>query len=475
MHTRKLVSYLFSVLFFIALISACRQDLVITDSNAKLSFSNDSVKFDTVFSSIGTATLGFKVYNHNNGAVNISSVRLSKSSESNFRINVNGVSGAEFSDIELAEGDSIYVFVEATIDPGRDEMIEEDAVEFVTNGNTQHVHLQAYGQDVYIVRDSVLQSVTWKNDKPYLIFDTLVVDIDETLRLEAGAHLHFHRGSQLLVLGTLISEGTTDEPVILEGDRLEDMYFDVPGQWEGVWLTKFSKENYLRNTHILNANIGLWTDSVQNEYAKVILHNCVISHHSLYGVWGNMSNVEAFGTEISDCGISNVMLTRGGSYGFFHCTVANYFSHAVRRSSAVYLKNYLEYNGTAYITPFSRVYFGNSIIWGNKDTEIGIDLLADDQVSNPYLFENTILKIHKDALINTSEEAHYKNILLNIDPKFKKYSEYDFSLDTLSVAKDTANIEIYNLFPDFLNFDILNTNRLGDSKPDLGVYERVEK
>ncbi len=471
---RKFLFFLILVLLFQSVYTSCKQDFFNTDSTAKLSFSTDSIKFDTVFTTIGTATDGFKVYNKTKGTLNISEIRLSKGQNSNFRINVNGTPGNTHSDVELAEGDSIYVFVEATINPERDEMIESDAVEFMTNGNLQNVYLEAFGQDIHLIRDSVLQTARWSSDKPYVIYDTLIVDFEQTLTLSAGTHLHFHRGAQLLVLGSLISEGSADEPVIMEGDRLEDMYFDVPGQWEGVWLTKFSKNNFLSHTQILNANIGLWTDSVQNEYAKVVLQNCIIAHHSLYGVWGNMSNIEAFGTEISDCGISNVMLTRGGSYGFYHCTISNYFSHAVRRSSAVYLKNYLEYNGTAYITPFSRILFSNSIIWGNKETEIGIDLLADNEAPNTYIFENSIVKIDKKSEINTSDEQHYKSIFLNTDPKFKAYTLYDFSLDTLSQAKDAGNSTLSPDFRFLLEYDINGIFRFGDSAPDLGAYERLE-
>ncbi len=465
------------ILFIGAIITAslfsCERDTFNTDADAVLAFSTDTLMFDTVFTSIGSVTRSFKVGNLNKGTVNIDRLRLKKGDASNYRLNVNGMPGNYFENIEIDEKDSIYIFAEVTVDPNRDEMIEEDAVQFYINGNLQEVQLVAFGQDVHLINDSIIASQTWGNDKPYLIYNSVAVNENEELRLEAGAHLYFHRNSQMIVLGTLTSEGTADEPVIIEGDRLEDMYFDVPGQWEGIWLTKISHDNYLNYTQIYGANYGIWVDSVQNENPMLVINNSIISHHTLFGLHAVMSHVVAYNSEFSDCGYNNIKLSRGGDYEFYHCTVSNYFSHAVRRDAAICLNNYLKYEDVVYLSQLDNAYFANCIIWGNKETELNIDLY-NEGVENNYKFDNCILKIDSKSGIDTDDTEHYTANIINTDPKFKDYFEYDFSLDTLSVAKDAANPAIINKLPDFLNFDMYGTNRLNDSGPDIGAYERLE-
>lgn len=469
----KMPVLIFWFFVLMAAVSSCRQDFMYEKSDARLTFSTDTVQFDTIFSGVGSTTRTFTVKNKNPGTINISSVFLENGNSSKFRLNVNGSPGKKFSDIQLRQDDSIYIFVEVTIDPNQDKLLEEDRLKFSLNGNEQEVVLEAFGQDVHLIDGEYISNETWGQDKPYLIYNSFAVDSGAYLKLEAGARLHFHRGSELIVLGTLISEGTADEPVILQGDRLEDMYFDVPGQWEGVWLTKFSHDNYLKHTHILNANYGIWTDSVQNQNAKLMLENCLISHHTLFGLWGNMSSVFAFNTEISDCGFNCINLTRGGYYEFYHCTVGNYYSHAVRRDAAVRLNNYLEHEQTLYLSQLNQAYFGNCIIWGDKETEINIDLY-NEGVENNWKFENSIIKIGEESNIDTSQSEHFSRNLTNIPPKFKDYAEYDFSLDTLSDAKDAADPNIIQIYPAFLEYDFYQNSRLSDNAPDLGAYERIE-
>ena len=96
-----------------------------------------------------------------------------------FRINIDGLNGPVQEDLELAPHDSMYIFVEAT--PGENGINElmriQDSIVFVTNGNIQDVDLIAWGQDVHILRDSVIDyNATWTGDKPYVIIDGVLVD-----------------------------------------------------------------------------------------------------------------------------------------------------------------------------------------------------------------------------------------------------------------------------------------------------------
>ncbi|MEY3398109.1 MAG: hypothetical protein RL220_703, partial [Bacteroidota bacterium] len=128
---------------------SCRKESFVTDPSATLEFSTDTVLFDTLFSTIGSTTRVVKVYNRHDENIRISRISLPENSP--YYMVVDGVDGPVVEDIEIFAGDSMYIFVEVTIDPGNVNLpflVEED-IEFITNGTPQNVHLMAYGQDAY--------------------------------------------------------------------------------------------------------------------------------------------------------------------------------------------------------------------------------------------------------------------------------------------------------------------------------------
>jgi hypothetical protein len=473
---------IFTIIFIIGVyLSSCRKDNYFEGSDANLKFSKDTVFFDTVFSGIGSATRFFIVYNSYDLPVLISDIRLYKGEESSFRINVNGIPGNQTEGIEIAANDSIFVFVDVTIDPANDELVEYDEIVFTTNGNRQAVTLSAIGQDVHFLEDSVIQTQTWVNDKPYLIYNSIALDEDEVLTIEEGVHIYSHRNSKVIVLGTLIANGTYAEPIIFESDRLKghssiffendtlDNYEDVPGQWSGIWLTKFSKNNSLNYTVIKNAVVGIQVDSVQSGGIQLSLHNSKIEHHSFAGIYAQESSIFATNCLFTNCGYYDLALTRGGNYEFYHCTIGNYWSGA-RSTPSVYLNNYFIYGGTAYIYPLNNAYFGNCIIHGNNETEIQAEKHEEGEIFN-YMFENCLLKVDPQSGINTSDPIHFKNNLINSEPGFVDRNLYDFSLSESSSAINHGSRAITNLFPGLLNYDLNSVIRISDENPDVGAYE----
>jgi len=463
--------YLIIFLSITVIIFSCQKENFITDSGATLNFSNDSVQFDTIFSSIGSTTKYFTVINNYKKSIKISSIKLSKGLESNFRLNINGTPSSSVTDIEIPGKDSIFIFVEVTVDPDKDEMIETDMVEFETNGNKQDVDLVAYGQDIHLITDSVLQTQTWTKDKPYLIYKSALVDENQTLTVEAGTKIYFHRNSQFYVSGTLIVTGTTEEPVIFQGDRLEKEYFDRPGQWDGIWLTKLSTNNYINNAVIKNAITGIQVDSVSNENPMLSIHNSIIEHHSYSGILAQNSFIFGTNLQVTDCGYHLLLINIGGYYNFSNCTFGNYYWRSTsRQTPSIYITNYYVHEGTSYVYDLEQAYFGNCIIWGDisSGNEISLNPFSGSGKFQ-YLFENCLIKLK-----NGTNSEFFKNNIFNKEPNFKDYRKHDFQLDTLSSAKDIGNRDIINKFPNFLNFDLKNISRMSDSGPDIGAYERVE-
>ncbi len=476
---KKFKIILLSSTILILIFSSCRKDKFST--NGSLQFSTDTVMFDTVFNGIGSATRYFIVYNKNNLPILVSDIQTFKGSNSKFRLNINGTAGNSAKDIEIAANDSIFIFVDVKINTQTDDILEEDQIIFNTNNNKQIVNLTAFGKDVHLLKDSIINSQTWTNDKPYLIINSVVLNKNQTLNIEEGTHIYSHRNSRILILGTLNVNGTYENPVIFEADRLNghstiftndtlDNYYDVAGQWSGIWLTKFSTNNLINFAEIKNAIIGIQVDSIGDEnYTQLRIHNSKIEHHSFAGIFTQQSSIFATNCLITDCGYYDIAFTRGGNYEFYHSTIGNYWK-SVRQSPAVYMNNFYETNETVYIYPLVNAYFGNCIIWGNNETEIGIKKHEAGDIFN-YMFDNSIVKVDSESEINTSDTEHFKNALINKDPLFIDYSLYDFMIEETSPARNTGNIEIINLYPSFLNTDLNNVSRVSDDAPDIGAYE----
>ncbi|NCC88008.1 MAG: hypothetical protein EOM05_09120, partial [Clostridia bacterium] len=265
---------------FLALLilSSCNKNNFTTNPADKLEFSTDTVQFDTIFTNIGSATNYFIVRNSNQSkSIKIDRIFVAGESNSKYRLNINGFSTNNITDLELPPGDSIFIFVEVTIDPNRDEMIEEDSVVFISNGNVQNVKLISYGQDVTLINGQYISNdTTWTSNKPVLIYNSALVDTLITLTINAGTKVYFHRGSSLFVKGTIIVNGQKDNTVTFTGDRLEDYYSETAGQWGafiqdafgnttgifgGIHLLAGSKYNEFNYAEIKNSIVGLQVDS----------------------------------------------------------------------------------------------------------------------------------------------------------------------------------------------------------------------
>jgi hypothetical protein len=186
------------------LFSSCKKENFNESASAELKFNTDTILFDTVFTTIGSTTQALKVYNNYDKSIRISQIRLEGGSSSQFRINVDGTDGYQHSDIEILPNDSIYIFVEVTVDPGNSNLpfIIEDNIVFNLNGNEQEVNLAAWGQDAYfhggLGELFILEpNEIWNNDKPHVIYGIVAVDEGNSLIINAGTRVYCHSKSGL--------------------------------------------------------------------------------------------------------------------------------------------------------------------------------------------------------------------------------------------------------------------------------------
>jgi len=274
MNNKRIYQIFFKsgIVLFLALLSfqSCRKDEFIdTNPSIKLAFSTDSILFDTVFTTIGSVTKQLKVYNNNDNTISISSIKLEGGSPSFYRINVDGEPSLEVRDVEIAAKDSLYIFIHVTIDPNNtnNPLVVADQIVFETNGNVQGVDLVAWGQDAYFYYYNIISfDYEFKNDKPHVVYGYVIIDSSYTLSIEEGTNVYMHANSFLYVYrdGSLKINGTLDKPVTIQGDRLEEYYKDIPGQWNWIWLSAMSVDNEINYAIIRNSVRGVQIDTVGN-------------------------------------------------------------------------------------------------------------------------------------------------------------------------------------------------------------------
>ncbi|MDT8393210.1 MAG: hypothetical protein RQ761_05170 [Bacteroidales bacterium] len=474
---------LFAIVLTGLALSSCRKEMEVDDNpSLKLSFSADSIIFDTVFTTIGSITRNLKVYNRHDKALNISSIRLMGGESSSYRINIDGNPAVQEHDIEIAGNDSLFIFVRVSIDPtsALTPFVVSDQISFITNGNEQSVVLAAWGQDAhYIIADKNLgnlkykivapedSSVSWPADKPYLVYGYAVVDSTGSLSIEAGAKIHFHNQSGLWVYkgGSIKVMGTQEDPVIFQQDRLEPYFRDLPGQWDRIWLNEGSVNNEINYAVIRNGFIGLQAETLQEPMGnQLILTNTIIENMSGIGILGRYYAITGVNNVVANCGQIGLLL-QGGIYDFRHCTFANYFREAVRQDPNLAITNYyLDPNDVLFVYN-TDAYFGNSIIYGNRQEEIYLD--SDGAGDFIYTFDHCLLS----TAMNIGDENLFPGSIKNQEPVFVDRDKNNLALDTLSPGIDQGDINVINSSPlsTIIDKDILGISRI--SLPDIGAYE----
>lgn len=472
-----------------------------TDSNATLEFSVDTLRFDTVFTEIGSATRYFKVYNRNDRSIRISKISLLGSSRVAFRMNVDGVPGKELTDVEIRANDSIYVFAEVTIDPNQplsvSPFVVEDRILFETNGNLQDVLLEAWGQNanyfpsrffkgVPVVLGCNNQTITWNDPKPYVIYGEVFVD-SCTINIPAGTRIYVHGGIArnelfgtfndgilyMLPNGRIRMMGTKENPVIIQGDRLESSFQDDPGQWAGIVVGKGSKGNVFQHAIIKNSIYGIYADSASD----VRLLNTQIFNTSSSGIIGVHSRLTAENCLIYNNQSTSLVLAYGGDYNFTYCTIASYGVNAAALSAT----NYFCYDDplTCRVRGDYRMNanFRNCIFFGSQKDQIRLGDVSGGSPSSMFnvKFLNCVVKVEGLLTEQNSRFAKffetYCSDCINgkaTDRLFINPSEDNYRLDSLSIALDKGK-PITD--PTAVLFDLEGNNR-HPSTPDPGCFEK---
>lgn len=463
----KSIIYIFflTLTAFALSISSCKKPLSYSSGN--LNFSQDTVIFDTVFTTIGSVTKKLKIYNNSNKTLIISQIELMGGANSPFRINVDGSPGTQFAELEIEGKDSLFVFVEVTLDPnnGTNPMVIEDRIRFNSNGTNQFIELVAWGQDAYFHYSYFDQNIldlnegTWPNDKPHVIYNAAFVDSAKTLNIQAGTTIHLHKDAILYVYkGALNINGTFGNEVTLQGDRLESFYDNESGQYYGIYFNK-AQPSTIDYAIIKNgiAGVHLYSEDPSNSSYTLQISNSIIRNNSSYGLFiFQGSKVKAENSIFAKNGIHSLAVIGGGDFNFNNCHLIGYGS-GENVSSAVGVSNWYSNSllGQTEVSSISEGTITNSLIYGDTDNEVAVDTIQDPSSSLIFniVFQNNLIR---------SSIVFGQDNLWNSDPLLVDVPENDFhfwSTSPMNNSGDPGSVT---------TTDLEGTFRTG---PDIGAYE----
>lgn len=450
---------------FVLLFFSCRKDSFITSPDARVTLSADTLKFDTLFVTGGSTYRTLKIINENNQKLKLSSLKLMGGSASAYKMNVDGVSGTQFTNLDIEANDSLYVFVQVNVNPGAGNLpfIIRDSIQVSYNGNNRQVQLEAWGRNAHFFRDRVVNAnETWNNDLPYVILGSLLVNTGQTLTINKGCRIYVHADAPIVVNGTLIVNGLKDtaDRVYFQGDRLDEPYKDFPASWPGIFFLDDAKDNVLNYAVIKNAyqGIGIQNPST-NASPKLTLNECIIDNAYDAGIISLNSSIRARNCLVSNCG-KNIALAKGGDYQFTHCTVVTYANRFIEHKNPVLTVSNYANNVSADL----NAVFRNCIFWGeNGLVNDEVVVIKNGATAFNVNFDYNLWKVQVPPANITSNQ-----IINNQVPLFDSINTaknyYDFRLQTGSPAINKG-------VPAGITTDLDGKPR-PVGIPDLGCFEK---
>jgi hypothetical protein len=459
------ILFLFSLVLIVASLTSCKKPLLLSKGN--LEFSVDTLVFDTVFTTIGSTTQQFKIYNPENKTVEIEEIELMGGENSPFRMNIDGYMTTMLTNITIEGKDSLFAFVEVTLSTNGQTLplIIEDSIRFRTNGVDQYVKLAVWGQDAYFHYKDIMETQLWPNDKPHVIYGFAAVDSAETLTIQEDTDVYLHKNAILYVYkGTLDIQGSLGHEVTFQGDRLESLYDDVSGQYYGIYFQE-ARPSTINYAIIKNGTSGIHLFSRDNAFSGYTLTvtNTTITNNARYGIFiYSGAKVKAENCVIAKNGNHALLVLEGGDFNFNFCNLIG-FGESQSSTPAVGISNFYNdfANGTQNIGSINEGKIYNSVIYGGQDVELVIDTLSDSAVNLNFDIRNCSIK-----RTPTMTDSFLASIFWNNNPLFTSITENDFTFSSGSILNGNGN----SILQGFLPTDIAGNPRVAPTV-DIGAYE----
>jgi hypothetical protein len=446
-----------------------KDEVVSLNPSLEILFSNDTVSFDTLLSETRSHTKRLKIYNPHEESILLSSVQLGLGNVSDYSIIVNGRETDNLKNEKILGGDSVLVLVEVNVNPRNRNLpyLVKDSIIVNWNGNSEHVKLVSWGQDIKKIESQSICTTTWTNERPYFVDGIIEVEEGCTLTIEQGTKIYFYNNSLLLVVGNLVAQGDSANHILFTSSRFDSGYDNIPGQWSGIIFLEQSTNNQLAYCTIENADIGLGLgyqitgnslipgDIDNGLQSEIDISNTTIRNASTAGLLAFNSIVSAKNSLIYNCGSFLIGNFAGGDYTYQHCTITNEPSLFIQDDPTIQFSDNAIV-GQDLLVDNLNIELTNCILWGSQQEELLINnggqaILTSDLNSN---------------IIRSAQEIpnNFTSLKFNF-PAFNNPYSFDFTLDTLSPAKDKGmDIGILK--------DIIDAQR--DAFPDIGAFERIE-
>lgn len=466
---KNLIKYASAVIVILVFLNACRKEQFTTNRGDSVTVNTDTLWFDTVFTKAPkSVNKQILIYNPHKESIR-TNIRLGGGENSHFRLNVDGEAGHTFTDIEIFPEDSIFLFLEIHPDPNNNSpdfnpLIIRDSILYTTNGNESKTMLIGWGQDAhYIFRDSIERDTTWADaNLPIVIYGYCYVKPGVKLTIEKGMQIHSAPRSWLFVEGELEIRGTKEEPVLMQGDRLQPDWEERSGQWGGIWINWPSYGSFIEHAIIKNGTVGVYCDTIPGNPASenITISKTMIRNMSFDGVAGRGSRIVMQNSVSADCGRYTFLAQEGGDYYLRNNTFYTGRIGSVRNTQTFGYTNRTrdEFGRILAVYPI-RYDFRNNIIYGEYNEGEIVGDIDTTQRGQPSLIENN--------LISTEEENTYLlgGNILNKDPLFIDSEAYNYDLDSLSPAIDVGQELTPRVVDDFCD------RPRSDGAPDIGAYE----
>lgn len=474
----------YSIIFCVyLLVLSCSKESIDTSSQYKLKFSSDTLIFDTVFQTLGSATRSFKIYNPTQSTFIISKAYLAGGTNSPFRFNLDGLPHTQATDIRILPQDSLWLFADVTVDPNpNNPILVQDSIIIETNGGKQTIILRAIGQNAYFHYGEIISSSTiFSNDKPHVIIEKktssgtipgIVISPNTILTIQEGTQLHFSSGAGILSLGTIKSMGTSSQPIKMRGLRLEKNYIHAAGQWLGILFERNSKDNLIEYTTIDESAFGIWlgyqttTDfnAMKNNLNRpeLSLKNSTISNAYYWGIRSINGDLQAENSQIYTSTDYLIQLFLGGITQFRNCTIFNIQAKDKKSNFILSNKIYDEVSKQTYTNKIENTtIFENCIFHSNTDESIIIEI--DETINSNLDFQFKNCNYNSASNLNTSS---FISCQMNQNPNFESTT---IDKENLKLKSNSPCID--RGFDNGLSIDITGSSRPKGSGIDIGAFE----
>ncbi len=457
-HKRRrwIPGFLVGVLGILLSLASCRpQDEVVTESPRDVLYTSaDTIRFDTVITTLWSPTRRLRIFNPNDQAVTISSISLGPNSPFELQMYVNGRPGNMQSDILLRGKDSLLILLNVNLRSTQAGLpfLLRDSIRIQTKGLSQAkiVQVEAWGQNaIFFDGDSITSSTTWADqERPYYIKNSFLVPEGKTLTIKEGVRVYSFESSNLLVLGKLLVQGTDAKPVIFTGTRQEARFDLQPNQWGAIAILGNSRGNRIEHAIIKNGLRGIQIGVPQTtNQPDCYISNCLIRAHQDWGICAFGGKVEAINNIILDASINAVGFYQGGDYTLIHNTIGYSNAFGFKRDyPALLVTDFYEYAQSQFSSGKLTFTMLNNLVYGSRSNEFSSLILFPSLGHQVFLPEGNAIRT--DTNLSTLRPT---NTILDRTFRFLDQDNGDFAYDSTKTpsgkARELATLGFLNTYP----------------------------